>query len=342
MATKSAAMMGRLAILGVVVVLVIGGWTAFWWIAADAAASASGDAIARAAEQGIAVECENRRTSGWPLRLVVGCERLTVRSDQTRASLGAARAMAQVMDPTALTVEAEAPLALDDDRLPGAIAADWQNGSARLRLGSPALEQVSLVFADLAVRSAALAPFADPTVERLDIDARRADSGRDLDVVLLARTVKASLGATGLPTFDLDLDARIGEGAVLLAGQVGRFREQVRTGNSFVELDRALVSVGRSRLQLSGRFSVNAEGYLEGQPQIAVADPDDLLDALAQLPGLGDGRLRPILTLAIGMGTAATVDGRPGRAVTVSIRDGHLSAGLIPFGRLPRLRRLIE
>lgn len=326
----------RFIILIVVVAVVVVGWTAFWWAAAGTADKASRDAVSRAQQQGISIDCPGRSVGGWPFRLVVECDRLTVETATLKTSTSGARAVAQVYDPTHLIVEALAPFTLVDRRLSAPIAADWQSGRASLRIGAQVLDQASVEFRGVEVRSAALAPLTNPNADAVEVHVRRANAPQDLDMALTSLGVELTIGETVLPPFDLTAQGRLQEGALLLAGLGDQFDQSIRAGRGALDLDHAVLAVGDTRLQLSGRLTIAANGHLSGTPRIAVTSPDDLWEALSRIGEIREvvARIRPVVTLALNFGERATIEDRPARAVTLTIRDGYVNAGLVPLGRL--------
>lgn len=325
----------RFVILGFVVALLAVGWSSFWWFAASTADSASANAIARARDAGIAIDCTDREIGGFPFRLTLACRSLGVETAELKASSTGVRAVALVYDPKHLILEADAPLELAGAQLAGPVVADWQSGRASLLIGAQLLDEASVAFHDVAIRSDAFLPVRDPSAQRLELHVRRSqEAAADLDVALVSRAVAVFVGTVALPQFDLDVLARLTGGAGLLAGRHEAFVEQLKSGAAAVELQRALVTLGDALVEVSGVFSLTPEGYLEGQPRIAIANPAALGAALTAVPGVDAGWLAPFLGVLGNFGERTTIGDTPARAMTLTIRDGHLTAGLVPLGRL--------
>lgn len=328
----------RIKILGAVVILVCAAWSGFWWFAASTVESASADAIVKAGERGVSIDCGNKTVQGWPFRMTLVCDSVGVDTKDVQVAARGLRAVAMVYNPSHLIVEADSPVQLASSTLPGPVTANWKSGRASFQLSSDILERASLVFSDLALQSSLFRPLKDPVAEQVEVHFKRSEQPANLDVAIRSQAVESALGSTHLPQFDLDVLAMVSEGAHLLVGQNKRFLERAKAGDVAVALERALISIGEARIQISGDFALAQNGHLNGTPRIAIANTRALGQALAGIPGLDMSRIQPFLQLFSGFGEKTEIDGAPASAVTLTIRDGRVTAGLIPMGRLQPIR----
>ena len=324
-------------ILGVVVAVAAAGWSAFWWFAASTVDNAATDAIARAGSRGIVIDCPNKQVRGWPFRMTLICDGVSVETNHIRAGANGLRAVALVYDPSHLIVEVDSPFEFVDGRLRGPVKAQWKSGRASFQLSRDLLDNASITFTGIAVETAAFFPLTDPSAENLQVHVRRSAEPANLDVAISTSSVATSFGGIALPLFDLDIRATIVGGGNLLVGQGQRFFERVKAGGAAIELGRALLGIGEARVEASGVFSIAKNGHLNAQPRIAVANVRALVDELAKIPGFDASRLQPFLSVFSGFGEKTFIDGSPANAVTLSIRDGYVMMGLLPLGRLPPL-----
>jgi len=324
----------RTTILGVVALLVFAGWSAFWWFAASTVESASADAIAKAGRRGITVDCANKNVRGWPFQMTLVCDRAAVKNARFHVEANGLRAVALVYNPSHLIVEADAPFVFTDANLPAPIAADWKAGRASVELSGGLVERASIEFKEISGQSASFLPLSRPSADSLEVHVRRAAGPADLDIAITSESIKADLADSALPPFDLKIVATLVEGAPLLVGRREQFIERVKTGAAALDISRALVSIGAARVEFSGRFFLNPEGYLTGNPRIAIANAPALATELARIPGIDASKLKPILQLIANFGEKTTIDDAPAGGVTLSIRDGYMSAGFLRFGRL--------
>ena len=115
----------RLFIMPILLVVAALGWSAFWFYSASQVDSASDAWRAREAKSGRVYDCAKRSVAGFPFRLEVRCDGVSVSlSSQTAeqtatqapvtAKLGEILVVAQVYDPKLLIAEFTAPATIYD------------------------------------------------------------------------------------------------------------------------------------------------------------------------------------------------------------------------------------
>jgi len=244
------------------------------------------------------------------------------------------RAVAMVYNPSHLIVEADSPVEIASTQLPGPVTAQWKSGRASLQLSQNIVDRASFVFSDLALDSITFLPLANPTADSIEVHLRRSEQPLDLDVAITSRTVAGFFGTAALPEFDLDVLATITDGAHFLVGQSKRFMDRIRTDGGAVDMSRALLTIGEARVEVSGRLSLAENGHISGEPRIAIANVQALGRELGKIPGLDISRIQPVLSVFANFGEKTMIGDSPASAVTLVIRDGHVTAGLFPLGRL--------
>lgn len=322
-------------LIALVVLLVLGGSAAWYWLAGELDRRVA-SALDAAAGGGTTVVCENRQVFGFPFRLGVACDALGVEAPHNgvSASAGALRTAAQVYDPRRVVAELSGPARVQAPGLPP-LHLEWTLLQASTTLWTDGLERFSLVAEAPAVSlregEGAGAPLARS--QHLEAHARR--NGSALDVAFTDRAVEATLpGLPPLPPFDLAADLTV-DGAAdwLRDGVPGANASEALRGQAGTIRRLALSLPGGGGADLSGPFRVSPTGELSGDFRLAVEDPQAIAGLVGVLvPGTGG--------LATTIAGALAFAGRQenGRTVVdVQVREGEARLGFIPLGRLPRI-----
>ncbi len=103
-------------VLVVLIVAILGGWSAFWFWSANKAESLLDETLTLQASQGREISCGNRTRGGFPFRLEFDCEKPTILLDRGRSprhvTLERLNAVTQVWDPGHIIVHGTGPLVL--------------------------------------------------------------------------------------------------------------------------------------------------------------------------------------------------------------------------------------
>ena len=135
--------------LSLAVVILVAGWTAVWFYAADRANQAIAGWIEREARAGRIYTCGSQSLRGYPFRIEVRCAdaALQMRALQPPVSvrLGDVLFAAQIYQPTLLIGEWSAPLTIADEGQPPKMTATWTLMQTSLRGRPRAPERISIV-----------------------------------------------------------------------------------------------------------------------------------------------------------------------------------------------------
>lgn len=320
----------RFLLLAVLIVLAIAAYSAGWyWLAreADRRVAASIEALAR---DGVEITCANRSIRGYPFRIGVFCDEIGF-SDPAQGvtlSAGALRSAAQVYQPFFLVGELDSPARLEAVGLSehglSALALDWEILRASVRLASPLPERLSLEGRNVTV--AASEGTSGPSLARLDhVEAHMRPNGPDLDLALRLQNLQLDpslLQGRVLPAFSGNADIVMTDGAALAAaGDISlRGRSGIIRG--------ATLASGDASLSLEGPFSVDEQGLMDAEFQLAVRDPEALGDILREaLPELADEI----------EAAAAALSALGGESLPLTISRGRISLGFFPLGEIPPL-----
>lgn len=333
-ASSGSARKAYLWIIVVAVGLFIALSAAWYYLAGQLDARVEGT-IAAAAAQGVEIGCPNRAVVGYPFRLGLRCDAVTIdpRGEGLRLTAGALRTAAQIYQPTRVVSELDSPLIVNS---PGAPPLDirWQLAQASANFWTEGLDRFSLVVEapDVALAQPAAGRLALATAEHLEVHVRRRDA--DLDLALSDRGIRIVAPDTPpLPPFDVAVDATIAGAAAWLNGAVAETPRIAMAGREGT-LRALSIDLGDAGADLSGAFRFNEAGELSGDFDLAVSDPQQIAVLVAEA-------LPQLASVANSIAAAVGFIGRQENGRTViglNVRDGEVSAGVIPLGEIPPLQ----
>lgn len=318
-------------LLLVAVVVLVAGWSIYWWVITGRVETMLREALLRPLPDGTVVVCDPLAVGGYPFRVEARCgSTAATLPDGGTLSAGAFTAVALAYDWRKAIFELDGPLLAQPAGGP-AVAAAWQTARA-----SAARDGRLLRAADLVLEAPVVTVAGDEAMRagHLEAHVRRAPGEGERPA-----GTDAAFSATGLasPLLPVPLDVaavvRIGDEGAALAGR-GPLAEGIGEEPLPVAVRELSLASGAARLRASGDLTVDSEGRLDGALEVTIADPVALAAALrpflppdSPLPG----------ALAGAVAAFGRDDGAGGRTVTVTIRRGRAAIGLIPLGRLPRL-----
>ncbi len=150
----------RLFILPVLLVVAALGWSVFWFYAASQADVTADAWRAREAKSGRVYDCAKRSVAGFPFRLEVRCDGVSVSlSSQTAgqaatqapvtAKLGEILVVAQVYDPKLLIAEFTAPATIYDRGQQPSMTMNWRTARSSV-VGLPGVPQRASIVLSIA------------------------------------------------------------------------------------------------------------------------------------------------------------------------------------------------
>jgi hypothetical protein len=282
------------------------GWSAFWFYSASQVDSASDAWRAREARSGRVYDCAKRSVAGFPFRLEVRCDGVSVSlSSQTAgqaatqapvtAKLGEILVVAQVYDPKLLIAEFTAPATIYDRGQQPSMTVNWRTARSSV-VGLPGVPQrASIVFDDPSidrVNGAVQAPLA--RARHIELHGRLAE-GSALDRPVIETVMKIESGSVQevhpLLAEPFDADAR-----TMLSGLKDfspkpwpqRFRE-IQAAGGHVEIVQSRIVQGDLVAVAAGTLGLSANGRLEGELQMTVAGIEKVIPALGIEKMLDEG-----------------------------------------------------
>ena len=281
-------------------------WSAFWFYAASQVDVMADAWRAREAKSGRVYDCARRSVAGYPFRLEIRCEGVSVSlvsqtasqppAPPVTAKLGEILAVAQVYDPKLVIAEFTAPAQIfEQGREQPSFVVNWSKGRSSI-VGLPAIPQR----ADIA--------FDDPTINRLDGTVQvplaaakhlelhgRIAQGSPADHPDIESVLEISQGSIqGLhplmaQPFDADVRAMV-TGLKDFAPKPWpqRFRE-IQAAGGHIEIMQSRVQQGDLIAVAAGTLSLTANGKLDGELQMTVAGIEKVIPALGIEKMLEDG-----------------------------------------------------
>jgi hypothetical protein len=357
-----------------ILVIVAGAWSAFWFYAADKAQDTIAGWLARESKAGRVYACGQQSIGGFPFRIEVRCSdvRAEFRAMDPAQAFGSGALLVvwQIYQPRLLIAELDSPLRVADVGQPAKYTAIWSTARASVR-GTPRNpERVSLVFDDPVLERTngnAGAPDRPFVAKHAELHGRLASGTvREKPVIDIALNLVAAVAPALHPLaaqpFDLDLDTQlVGLRNFDPKPWSQRFRE-IQQANGRIEVRSARLRQGETLAVAAGTLGLNAAGLLNGELQVTVAGLDKLLPALnadqlvrpdsaaAQkldsafnsldrvIPGLGGlARQRAGVGVAVGaalLGQPAELEGRKAVRLPLRFADGEMSLGPIKLGKV--------
>jgi hypothetical protein len=355
----------------ILVVLLFGGWSWFWFSATSKVQAAVEGWRAREAKAGRIYTCGSERFAGYPFRFELSCDTASALFQSSQPPLelktNGILVAAQIYQPDLLISEFHGPLTVAAPGRPPSLIVNWKLFQSSIR-GTPARpERVSLVFDKPTVDG--VNNGVAHTLLRADhaeIHGRMVEgSVSDHPVVEVALRLSKALAPDFQPTAVQPVDAIVD---LVLRGLTDfspkswheRFRQMQANGGS-IEVTQARMQQGETIAVGSGSVSINANGRLQGQLGMTVAGLEPFLktigaeqmvqnstavDKLAGVldrlsPGLGSAARQQVganISAGINMiGQQTTLDGKKAVALPLRFDDGRIFLGPIPLGETPAL-----
>ena len=361
----------RYVVLLVLVVALIGGWSAFWYVAAGKVQSTLEGWRAREAKSGRVYQCGKEGVGGFPFRFEFTCQNASAvfqtRQAPREAKIGGVVVVSQVYQPTLLISEFQGPLTIAAPGKPPELTMNWALFQSSVR-GTPAApERVSLVF-DKPTLDALDGGTPQPLLraEHLELHARLLEGLVSdhpvLEVAIRTRGAFAPrVPALAAQPVDAVFDT-VFRGLTDFSPKPWpeRFRE-IAANKGRIEITETRAVQGETLAVGAGNLSIGDNGRLQGQLDLTVAglEPflksinaeqlvqaspsvDRLASALDRLsPGLGQAAKQQVganLSAGINMlGRKTTLEGRPAVSLPLRFDDGRMYLGPIPLGDSPTL-----
>jgi hypothetical protein len=328
-------MMRRLVAAFVIVVILAAGWVGGWfWLAGWVDRNAD-PTLQRIAERGIDVECPNRAVVGFPFELRVTCGKTAVaeRSTGTTANIAGASGGASVFRPMTAEIALQSPVRVESPLLEGPVELRWTDAAVDIGMGMNGPKTISFDASDL-LGAFTIPGLPEQTVAATEAQVRLAPSPSGGSAVALAFTDLAFTDGgthfppvTGSAIADLSVPPR-----VLASGPDG-----IELPVSAQDI-RIQIQSGEARFMMEGDISLGPDGVLDGTLILRIAGAEALPEFIAALP-MEFQRIANAATAGLfAFGQPATVDGKQGSEMRMTIVANRVQIGPMLEFDLPRLR----
>lgn len=345
MAASRSARRWRWRFIALVVLLVaLGfGWTWLWQYASQKAEDTIAGWRARETRAGRIYTCGSETLGGFPFRIEVLCDRAgaVLSGGDAPLELKArnVHVAAQIYQPSLLISEFTSPFTIGEPGRPPTMTANWKLAQSSVRGTPQAPERVSIVF-DEPTLDRVSPPEPMLRAKRIELHGRIAEgSAANRPVIeIVLETNQASVPAAG-PLAVTPIDANID---MVLRGLndfspkpwAQRFRE-LQAARGRIDIVKARVQQGDTVAIGAGALTLNNQGRLDGQLDVAVAGLESFINAFSaatrQRSGFG-------LQLGLGLlGGNAIVEGRKAISLPLRVKDGAIFLGPIMIGQAPAL-----
>jgi hypothetical protein len=281
-------------------------WSGFWFYAASQVDEKADAWRAQEAKSGRVYDCAHRSVAGFPFRLEVRCDGVSVQLNSQTADQAAAPTqftarldqilvVAQIYDPKLLIAEFTAPARISGRDPQASLAVNWRTARASV-VGLPAVPQrASIVFDDPAIdriNGTMQAPLA--RARHVELHGRLA-GGTPLDHPVIETVLKIEGGSVQevhpLLAVPFDADVR-----AMLSGLKDfspkpwpqRFRE-IQAANGHVEIVQSRIAQGDLVAVAAGTLGLSPQGRLDGELQMTVAGIEKVIPALGIEKMLDEG-----------------------------------------------------
>ncbi len=329
-------MTGATALI-VLIALIFGGWSYGWYAVAATVERRVDEGIATAWRQGREIACEDRRIVGFPFRVGLFCDALSVAipAESFLARLGALRSAAQFYNPGHVLAEIDGPANIEiAGQAPYAL--NWDGLRFSINAGLDGLKRVSLEAKAVSLADGwATAPTPLIEVGAGEIHFRRSTDAGSAGAIDLAWSLGDVQIAVPRPARVLALsstaDVRLDGLAEELRPGFDALRHLRQNGLKGEVRSIRLAPTGGGTMEISGPFDIASDGLLTATAKIEVTELRQLLDFAARALPRERERIEQIAQML-----EDATDGSAGktRTMTLDIQRGRVSAGLLSLGEI--------
>lgn len=336
-------------VLAPLVLVLIGAalWSAGWFYAAHRADGIMTAWMEREAREGRSYACGERNVGGFPFRIEVRCDDLTIDLNEAagpvRLTAQHVLAVAQIYQPDLIIAEATGPMTVSVPGGGGAAAqeyvAEWRLLQASLRGRPQDLRRLSIVVDEPALSQPGAAAAASTPVARagrLEFHVMRDDAEYGRPVLNLAGRTSGALVAMAPTLADRQFNAEMTavlSGAEDLAARLP-LAERLRrwqAANGRLQVTNVRMEQEDALATATGIVSLTGDGHLDGRFDLKLAGLDHVT-RLALGPEAAAGGTAGLLA-GLSLLGRADLEGRRAVAVPLAFREGRVFFGPIPVAR---------
>ncbi|PTW63367.1 hypothetical protein C8N35_1011419 [Breoghania corrubedonensis] len=317
------------------VLVVVGGWSGFWFYAAGEVERRLDLALGDLARMGTQVVCADRTIGGYPFRMEVRCNKVDVLlADGGQVSGGAFRAVALIYNPRHIIMEADAPFSARLAPFPFMLTGRWNVGHASLIFKKNAVSAAAVSFEGFDAAMKGSFGVQQAAGARAEVHVRKTPDEPDAADVAMTLDRASFEGPFGnADPFDAGVLLRMPDGRDWLSG---RERVMALVGMP-IEVREAYLARDRAKITATGVLTLGAEGYFEGDLQVTAVEPEEIADLVrpfyppdSAIPAAFQGALT-------GFGQKTELAGQAAVSAKLTFRGGGIRIGFIPIAQMSPL-----
>jgi hypothetical protein len=326
-------------------VVLAGAWSGFWFFAAHKAEAIISRWIEQEERLGRVYTCASRTVGGYPFRFEVRCtdptmELVALQPPRTVRAKNLV-ALAQIYEPGLIVAEITGPVSIAESGRPPAGHADWRLAQASLRAVGRRPERLSVAFDDVKLQlledgAAETVANADHLELHLRRDPESADDKADIDFALQAAGAVVQRGPFGGRPVAFEANGIARAVPDIRRKTVPQRLREWQAAGGRLELQKARLQQGEAIAVAAGNLALSGSGRPDGTLTITMTGFDRLVrDVVGGAKG-GGLQLGLVAGLAF-LGSPAELEGRRAVAVPFRFKDGAMSLGPIPLGKVEAL-----
>jgi hypothetical protein len=323
--------------------LIVAGWSTAWLMIRDQTSRALDDWIGNEAARGRQWTCGSRSVGGFPFRIEINCDSLSLQRPDFRLTVGPVTAIAQVYQPRHLIADVGGPLRASN----GPFGADgtWRRLQASIHTTPEGLQRASLAADGPSFRMTGLASGdVDLSGEHLETHLRPDPTRAAADGAYDWSFQGTKLAIPGLDVLiggtepaDLTLELTATQARDVAARPVADELEHWREAGGRIEIGRLTLAKGARRLEGKGQFGLDDVHRLQGRAELAAGGLEGLLGTVL---GAGTGATAALLGVLTGrkrVDSEATPSGeaRGSNSALKPLPPLRIEGGRIQLGPLP-------
>lgn len=325
----------RFKLLLAFALLLVVGWSVLWFMVATVVDRQAQRVEMMAEASGTMLSCAHRSVKGFPFRIEVRCgPGSKVSNAEGALALDGLTLVGLIYNPNLMIAEVRSPVVAHPAVGPR-MQAEWElaHASARLDYGDSAIDRFD---AEIVGATVTLGSAPPVTVDEVQFNIRRRpDATETLDVA--ARLVGVVPMPGGAP-ITLTVRGSVPDGAPLLAGRPEALLATLARSGLPLVIDTITLSSGGMTLAASGTLTLMPNGLLDGKVDVAVVGSDEPVPYLNAVAPEVEKTVETLLKNVLAFAPATTVDGHAAKKLSLTIRNGRVSAGFVPLFALPPVR----
>ena len=313
------------------IILLIAGWSYGWVFVVDKIETAISETKTKLADKGREFECTNQEVNGYPFRISLNCDEVRYADDVTGVvfEAGQLKTAAQAYQPNKAIVELKSPARLT---LPNGDRFDtsWKTMRSSLKAGLSGPENISLHGKELTLIPAKRAKHI---MKIKDMQLHGRQIGDD-DINLALNVLEAKSQNALWPSFNLTTTLLLEDTYQDVMSRTSLLRVAKRKGLKGQIEHFQYAPIEGGMLDVTGPAQISKDGLLSGKFNVTVRELPKLINALSKsFPKEREN----LADASKAVSLLAKKTGRNEISLPITVREGKISIGIIPLGKLSPL-----